>query len=152
MENQQTLDSSGAGATSSRATNRVVLELDKKEMGSVGQNLPSPILQLDGEVEEDVLKFSFESTYHQDDINELLSEIFIEYEVICALESRVKVAPLSGREIYVISLRPVSATWKNPDMDKDQADVFENVKRLSDYPALHITGGFSSHTTFYLYP
>ena len=90
----------------------------------MGRDLPSPILQLDGEVE---------STYHQDDINELLSEIFIESEVICALESRVKVAPLSAREIYVISLKPVGAIVKNvqwPDMDKDQADVFENVKRL----------------------
>ena len=79
----------------------------------MGKDLPSPILQLDGEVEEDVTKFSFESTYHPDDINELLSEIFIESEVICALESRVKVAPLSAREIYVISLKPVGAIVKN---------------------------------------
>ena len=94
---------------------------------------PSPIVQLDGQGEEEVIKYSFESTYHKDDINECLSEIFNEHEIKFALESRVKVAPLSNREIFVIRLKPTDAFKKSvswPHMEKDQADVFENVKRL----------------------
>ena len=119
-------------STSSTATDKLmILELGK-ETRSVEIGLPSPIVQLDGEAEEVMARFSFESTYHEDDITELLSEIFPESEVNLALESRMKVAPLSNREIFVISLKPTATAKKSlswPEMKNDEADVFENVKR-----------------------
>ena len=121
--------------TSSTATDRLmIMELNKKETRPEETGLPSPIVQLDGEADEDIARFSFESTYHEDDIKELLSEIFPESEVNLALESTVKVAPLSNREIFVIRLKPTATTKKLlswPEMENDQADVFENVKRLN---------------------
>jgi hypothetical protein len=126
-------DAPDADTASSETTNRLIMELDKKETVPVDTGPPSPIIQLDGEVGEDVIKYFFESTYHEDDINELLSEIFIKSEINFDLESRVKVAPLSNREVFVIRLKPSDASKKNltwPDMEKDQAEVFENVKRL----------------------
>ena len=68
----------------------------------MGTGQPSPILQLDGEVQVEVVKFSFKSTYHMDDINEPLSETFLESEVNFTLETRVKVASVSARDLYVI--------------------------------------------------
>ena len=75
-----------------------------------------------------------------------MSEIFIESDINFDLESRVKVAPLSNREIYVIRLKPTAALKKNlkwPDIEKDQADVFfkrEEAKVI--FPPLHISFGF----------
>ena len=137
LENQQTLDTTAAGITSSNA-NILVLELPKKEMvvdTGTGTSSSSPIAQLDGGFDSDdqVLdRYSFESTYHEDDINELLSELFLESDVNFTLESRVKVAPRSANEVYVIALRP-TGTMKQmawPDMKNEHADVFQNVKRL----------------------
>ena len=84
---------------------------------------PSPIIQLDGEVGEDVVKFSFESTYHEDDMNELLSEIFIKSEINFDLYSRVKVAPLSNREVFVIRLKPSDTSKKNLKCLKTSRDL-----------------------------
>ena len=138
LESQQTLDTTEAGIASSNA-NILVLEMPmpKKEVvvdAGTGTSLSSPIAQLDGGFDSDDLldRFSFESTYHEDDINELLSEIFLESEVNFNLESRVKVAPRSANEVYVIALKPTATTMKIswPDMKDEQADVFQNVKRL----------------------
>ena len=139
-------DTPAAETPSSTTTNRLILELDKNDTVPVDTGPPSPIIQLDGEVGEDVVKFSFESTYHEDDMNELLSEIFIKSEINFDLDSTVKVAPLSNREVFVIRLKPSDASKKNliwPDMENDQAEVFENVKRLKwFFPPFHISGGF----------
>ena len=132
--NLETVNSSAAGESSSSSASRVVIELTKKE-GEVGAGLScpvSPIVQLDGidEFEENVNKFSFESTFHEDDITELLSEIFPEVNI--TLESRVKVAPRSAREIFVIALKSKEQEklyW--PDMKEDHGDVFQDVKRLN---------------------
>ena len=69
-------DATAAEAASSATTNMLIMELDKKETVTVDTGPPSPIIQLDGEVGEDVVKFSFGSNYHEDDINELLTEMF----------------------------------------------------------------------------
>ena len=96
---------------------------------------PDTIAQLDGALdipEEEVLRFSFESTYHDDDIKELLSEIFQQAKVNFTLESRVKVAPRSANEVYTIALKAhgskMKVSW--PEMKGEQSDVFQNVKRL----------------------
>ena len=96
---------------------------------------PDTIAQLDGVVdipEEEILRFSFESTYHDDDIKELLSEIFQQAKVNFTLESRMKVSPRSANEVYTIAIKAhdskMKVSW--PEMKGDQSDVFQNVKRL----------------------
>ena len=97
--------------------------------------LPSPIMQVDGETEECVAKFSFESSYHEDDVMYTLEDIFLEPEVDLTLESRMKVGPgRSACEVFVIFLtaKPTSRkrnlSW--PKMAQDQAVVFDNIKRI----------------------
>ena len=80
-ENQQAMDNPEAGASLSNTTNRLVLDLAKKKDTSVGTGPPSPILQVDGEIDDDVIKFSFESLYHEDDVMYTLEDIFLESEV-----------------------------------------------------------------------
>jgi hypothetical protein len=59
--------------TSSKATNRLmIMELNEKETKPEETGPPSPIVPLDGEAEEDIARFSFESIYHADNIKELL--------------------------------------------------------------------------------
>jgi hypothetical protein len=132
-EHQNTLDSQAAGVSSS-TTNRLVLELAKKEDRPVGNGLTSPILQVDGGIEEDIAVYSFESNYHEDDIMDTLGEIFPASEVNLTLDSTVQVAPRSARYLFVITLtvKPTATgrklSW--PDMQEDQAVVFEKVKRI----------------------
>ena len=76
---------------------------------------PDTIAQLDGAFdipEEEVLRFSFERTYHDDDIKELLSEIFQQAKVNFTLESRVKVATRSANEVYTIALKAHDSKMK----------------------------------------
>ena len=80
-DNQQALDKPAAGAS--------VLELSKKE-DIVATGLPSHILQVDGETEEDEAKFFFESSYHEDDVMDTLEDIFLESEVDLTLEFKPK--------------------------------------------------------------
>ena len=92
QEDQQILGSQAAGITSSNCnSNRLVLELAKKEdrpATGTGLSVSSPILQVDGEIEEEITKYSFESSYHDDDIMEALEEIFLATEVNLTVESR----------------------------------------------------------------
>ena len=62
QEDQQIFDSQTAGITSSNS-NRLVLELAKKEgKPATGTGLSSPILQVGGEIEEELAKYSFEGS------------------------------------------------------------------------------------------
>ena len=65
----------------------------------------STIPQVDGVVEEDRVRYLLESTYHVDDVKEMLKEIFdANVEVNFTLESRVQTAPRSNRDLFVICL------------------------------------------------
>ena len=59
---QKVVDHPTAGATSNASTNRLIMKLDKKETVPVVMGLPSSIVQLSGEGEEELVKYSFEST------------------------------------------------------------------------------------------
>jgi hypothetical protein len=91
-EHQQMLDSQAAGLTSSSSTsssstsNQLVLELAKQDIRLVGTGLPSPNLQVDGEMEEETTEYSFESSYHEEDILYTLREISPPSEVKLTLE------------------------------------------------------------------
>ena len=129
-EHQQTLDSNAAGISSS-TTNKLVLELvkQKEEPPPASPNIP----QVDGVVEEDRARYSFESSYHPDDVMDTLKEIFDANGVNFTLESRVQTAPLSACDRFVICLttQPASTSrlsW--PRMQDDQAVVFEKLQRI----------------------
>ena len=99
----------------------------------VGTGILSPILQVDGEVVvENQAKYSFMSMYAREDILYTLDEIFPRTEVKCTLESRVRVEPLSAHHLCIIEVKAInkdrSLSW--PDVDTDQAVVFEEVKKL----------------------
>ena len=76
------------------ASKKLILDLAKEDQ--VGTGILNPIPQVDGEaVEEDHVMYSFISMYAEEDILYTLEEIFPQREVICSLESRVRVEPLS---------------------------------------------------------
>ena len=125
------MDNQAAGATSN-TNNRLVLDLAKGESRPVGAGPMSPILQLDGEAEEDRAKYSFVSMYAEEDIMYTLGEIFPKTEVRCTLESRERVAPKSAHHLCILDIEAItsgrSQVW--PDMTADQAVVFEEVKKI----------------------
>ena len=65
---------------------------------------------------------------------EALEEIFLATEVNLTVESRTKVKPRSAKEIYVIALElkpnAIGKKLSWPNMDENQAVVFENLKRI----------------------
>ena len=133
MEQQQMLDSQAAGVTSSSSTsNKLVLELAKQDIRPVGTGLPSPILQVDGEIEEETTKYSFESLYHEEDILYTLREIFAPSEVKLTLETRVRMKPLDACYICTVMVTPISTDWNLlwPEMSCVQAQVIENVRTI----------------------
>ena len=112
-EQQQMLDSQAAGLTSSSSTsNQLVLELAKQDIRPVGTGLPSPILQVDGEMEEETTEYSFESSYHEEDILYTLREIFPPSEVKLTLESRVRMKPLDACHICTVMVKPIATDRK----------------------------------------
>ena len=110
--------------------------LDLAKEGPVkpeGTGLLSSILQVDGEVvEEDQVKYSFMSMYAEEDILYTLEEIFPRTEVICSLESRVRVEPLSAHHLCILTVKAITKgrclSW--PEVKADQAVVFEEIKKL----------------------
>ena len=129
MEQQQMLDSQAAGVTSSSSTsNKLVLELAKQDIRPVGTGLPSPILQVDGEKEEETTKYSFESSYHEEDMR----EIFPPSEVKLTLESRVRMKPLDACHFCTLVVKPIATDRKLlwPEMRCVQAQVIENVRTI----------------------
>jgi hypothetical protein len=130
-EQQQMLDSQAAGATSSSNTsNKLVLELAMHDIRPVGTGLPSPILQVDGEIEEETSKYSFESSYHEEDILYTLREIFPPSEVKLTLESRERIKPLDACHICTVVIKPIATDRKLlwPEMSFVQAQVIENLR------------------------
>ena len=113
------------------ASKKLILDLAKEDQ--VGTGILNPIPQVDGEaVEEDQVMYSFISMYAEEDILYTLEEIFPQREVICSLESRVRVEPLSAEHLCTIAVKVIdkgrSLSW--PKMEADQAVVFQEIKKL----------------------
>ena len=127
LQKQQTGSQTAAGG-------KLILDLVKEgKVMSVGTGPLSPILQVDGEaVEEDQAKYSFESMYAEEDILYTLDEIFPKSEVICTLESRVRLEPLSAQHLCIVKVRAIgkgrNLSW--PEVNASQAVVFEGVKKI----------------------
>ena len=133
FEDQQTVDIDTTVGTTSSTNNKLVLVLAKEKPVETG--LDSPVIpQVDGVVEEDRTRYSFESSYHVDDVMDTLKELFDPKEVTVTLESRVQTAPRSAQDLFVICLMvPPSSRRRKlhwPQMQKDQAVVFESLKKI----------------------
>ena len=63
---------------SESTSKRLILELGKEEEPVVGTPLLSPILQVDGPIDVEIVKFTFRSEYAEEDIIYTLEEIFPE--------------------------------------------------------------------------
>ena len=129
-EKKQLEEASNTGTTSN-TDNRLILELDKVEDRTQSSPL-SPILQVDGAAEQEKAKYSFVSMYAEEDIMYTIEEIFPRTEVKCTLESRERVAPLSADHLCILEIEALrkgrSLSW--PDIARNQAVVFENLKRI----------------------
>jgi hypothetical protein len=127
-------------ASLTRATadvGKLILDLAKEgQVMLVGTGLLSPILQVDGEVVgEDQAKFSFVSMYAEEAILYTIEEIFPRTEVICTLQSRVRVEPLSAHHLCILKVKAIGSgrnlSW--PEVTSDQAVVFEEIKEISRF-------------------
>ena len=89
----------------------------------------SPMPQLDGAAVDQSVRYSFQSDYGEEDIEDTLSEIFPEN--VTKIVSRVRVSRLSATHDCVVELQQDShqdVCW--PAMNKSDSDVFQNIKRL----------------------
>ena len=89
------------------------------------------IPQFDGsETLEDSVKYSFESSYHEEDIIYTLREMFPEGEVELNLESRERIKYPEALRICAVVMKSISANKKViwPKMNQVQSTVIENVK------------------------
>ena len=70
--------------------------------------------------------------YAEEDILYTLEEIFPRREVICSLESRIRVEQLSAHHLCILTVKAIangrSLSW--PEVKADQAVVFEEIKKL----------------------
>jgi hypothetical protein len=98
LKKQQTGSQTAAGC-------KLILDLAKEgQVMPVGTGFLSPILQVDEEVvEED--QDSFVSMYAEEDMVYTIDEIFSRSEVICTLESRVHVEPLSAHHLCILKVK-----------------------------------------------
>ena len=70
--------------------------------------------------------------FAEEDILYTLDEIFSRTEVICTLESRVRVEPLSAHHLCILKVKVIaknsSLSW--PEMNGDQAAVSEEIRKI----------------------
>ena len=70
--------------------------------------------------------------YAEEDILYTLEELFPSTEVICSLESRVRIEPLSAHHLCNLKVKALtkgrSLSW--PEVNGEQAVVFEDIKKL----------------------
>ena len=109
---------------------RLILELGKEEEPVVGTPLLSPILQVDGPIDVEIVKFTFRSEYAEEDIIYTLEEIFPEKNA--KLESMVQCRQKCADYLCTVVIRLASgqeSVW--PAMDVIQTQVIQDLKRAS---------------------
>ena len=125
-----------------------------KPLEMVGTRILSPILQVDGEVViAKQAKYSFMNMCAEEHILDTLNELFPRKEVKCSLESRERVEPLSAHHLCILEVKAITKdrnlSW--PDVEANQAVVFEEVKRIlcsCDFSYFHIQM-FFHHKMYY---
>ena len=93
----------------------------------VDTGLDSPaITHVDGIVEDDRTQYSFESSYHVDDVMDTLKELFDPKQVTVTLESRVQTALRSAQVLFVICLTvPPTSRRRKLHWPRMQEDHFK---------------------------
>ena len=117
-------------ADSEATSKRLILELGKEEEPVGGTPLPSPILQVDGPIDFELVKYTFRSEYAEEDIIYTLEEIFPEKNA--KLESMVPCRPKCADYLCTVVIRLASgqeSVW--PAMDVIQTQVIQDLKRAS---------------------
>ena len=106
---------------------QLIIELDTKRDQVVGTSLPSPMVQLDGPMEEGKVKYTFLSDYAEEDIKYTLDEIFLKKNAF--LNSLVQCRPRSAECLCTVEVKIDSGQeffW--PAMDTIQAQVVQDLK------------------------
>ena len=127
--NQQEVGSQ-TPADSEATSKRLILELGKEEEPVGETPLTSPILQVDGPIDLELVKYTFRSEYAEEDIIYTLEEIFPEKNA--KLESMVQCRPKCADCLCTVVIRLASgqeSVW--PAMDVIQTQVIQDLKRAS---------------------
>ena len=112
------------------AGKQLIIELDTKRDQVVGTSLPSPMVQLDGPMEEGKVRYTFSSDYAEEDIKYTLDEIFPKKNAF--LSSMVQCRPRSAECLCTVEVKIDSGQeffW--PAMDTIQVQVVQDLKEAS---------------------
>ena len=115
-------------ADSEATSTRLIIELDKEMKQGVETPLHSPILQVDGPIDEEQVKYTFKSEYAEEDLIYTIEEIFPEKNA--NLESMVQCRPRSAECVCTVVVKLASgqeSAW--PAMNTLQAQVIQDLKR-----------------------
>ena len=120
-------ENADAQVDEAKPSNQLIIELDTKR---VGTSLPSPMVQLDGPMEEGKVKYTFLSDYAEEDIKYTLEEIFPKKNAL--LISMVQCRPRSAECLCTVEVKIDSGQeffW--PEMDSIQVQVVQDLKEVS---------------------
>ena len=95
----------------------------------MGTGLASPILQVDGAMEADHVKYSFVSDYGEEDVAYTLTEIFPGKDINLVCGERLK--PRSADHLFTVTFKSNAGnkfSW--PEMKGVQEEVIQNLKRI----------------------
>ena len=105
--------SHAAGDTSSK--NKLVVNLARKDNHVDGAGPPSPILQLDGVVEDMEVAYSFVSDYGKEDLDYALSQILQNCDA--SLVSRSRLQPRGADHLCTLKIKTdAGKTFSWPDI------------------------------------
>ena len=124
---QQEIGSQSPAVAEATST-KLIIELDKEMKQGVETPLHSPILQVDGPIEEENMKYTFKSEYAEEDLIYTIEEIFPEKNA--NLESMVQCRPRSAECVCTVVVKLASgqeSAW--PAMNTLQTQVIQDLKR-----------------------
>ena len=124
---QQEIGSQSPAVAEATST-KLIIELDKEMKQGVETPLHSPILQVDGPIEEENMKYTFKNEYAEEDLIYTIEEIFPEKNA--NLESMVQCRPRSAECVCTVVVKLASgqeSAW--PAMNTLQAQVIQDLKR-----------------------
>jgi hypothetical protein len=121
-------ENADAQVDEAKPSNQLIIELDTKR--DQVTSLPSPMVQLDGPMEEGKVKYTFLSDYAEEDIKYTLEEIFPKKNAL--LSSIVQCRPRSAECLCTVEVKIDSGQeffW--PEMDSIQVQVVQDLKEAS---------------------
>ena len=105
------------------------MNLEKKDNYVHGAGPLSPILQLDGVVEEMEVSYSFVSDYGKEDLDYALSQIL--QSVDASLDSRSRLEPRSADHLCIVKIKTdAGKTFSWPEIPRYYADMFKDLQKI----------------------